>query len=117
MPPGASGSSTIKANVALPEGVFCHARGGERSAPSQVWARGILPLFWNAELVISIDQLSLVEAPSSSNAKNQNNSLKVRLAENFSGVLRQSSGRTAGYLVLYPSVRGEPSRTMNGIFM
>jgi hypothetical protein len=40
------------------------------------------------------------------------------LCENSKGALRHSSGRTAKYLisVCLTSVRGEPGRTMNGVF-
>src|SRR5881628_2317041 len=54
VPTGASGSSAIKAKALVPRGGFSHLRGRERSAPSQVYLRGISPPFSKAELFISI---------------------------------------------------------------
>jgi hypothetical protein len=42
-PPGASGSSRISARERVPVGGADYDSGGERSSPSQVWRRGMVP--------------------------------------------------------------------------
>src|SRR5215471_15994619 len=50
VPPGASGSSTIRANDAAFSGASDHVSGGEWSAPSQVNSTGMGAPSLNAEL-------------------------------------------------------------------
>ena len=50
-PPGASGSSRISASERVPVGGADHDSGGERSSPSQVWRRGMVPPGAKAPLV------------------------------------------------------------------
>jgi hypothetical protein len=53
VPPGASGSSTINAMLATPDGNPDQCKSGETSAPSQVYCGGIVSPSRNAELDIS----------------------------------------------------------------
>lgn len=54
VPPGASGSSTIKARLRVEVGGSVHDSGGDWFAPSQVKSRGIDPPASNAWLVSEI---------------------------------------------------------------
>src|SRR6476646_6263725 len=51
VPPGASGSSTTNARLAVPAGGPAHCSGGEWSPPSHVYIRGIACPAANAELI------------------------------------------------------------------
>jgi hypothetical protein len=55
VPPGASGSSTISATVAVPEGRPDQASGGEVPSPLQVYRAGIFVPAPNAVLVTGIE--------------------------------------------------------------
>ena len=50
-PPGTSGSSSISTSERVPAGGADHNSGGERSSPSQVWRRGMVPPAATALLV------------------------------------------------------------------
>ena len=54
VPPGASGSSEIRAKLFAGAGASDHSSGGERSGPSQVWRAGIEAPWANARLFSSI---------------------------------------------------------------
>ncbi len=51
---GASGSSQIRAKLFVPAGLAAHSRGGEKSAPSQVYFAAIISPLPKALLLISI---------------------------------------------------------------
>ncbi len=52
VPDGASGSSSISANVCVPSGMFSMFNSGLMSSPLHVYLSGMFPLFVNAVLVI-----------------------------------------------------------------
>ncbi len=55
VPPGASGSSAMRASDWVRSGAPCQAKAGDRSAPSQVWRRGISAPLGNAVEITAND--------------------------------------------------------------
>jgi len=65
VPIGASGSSIINANAAVPFGGFSHASGGDTFLPSQVYSFGIASPFLKAGLVSRKAVVSVSAPPAS----------------------------------------------------
>jgi hypothetical protein len=83
---GASGSSQMSARLFVPSGSEPHFKGGDTSAPSQVYLPGIIPPSSNAELVSSMVPPSAV-AKGNVNRMLTKKHIKKRLMVLFSFII------------------------------